>query len=393
MKILSVITRANPKMGGPIQGIRNWAFESDRIGLNMDVVTFEELEDVQNWGFDKNLTIIPLGKHQTRFYYNKNLYPFLIENIAKYDNVIIHGLWLYHSFCVMKAIKWLNKNRPELILPKVFCMPHGMLDPWFQKEKKRLLKSIRNSIYWHTVEKNVVNNVSGLLFTCEEELMLARTTFSGYNPNQEINIGYGISIPPENIASFGHVFEEIIPTIKGQRFILFLSRIDIKKGVDLLVESYIQLSSENPDFPHLVIAGPKDSKYAKEMISLASKNPKIHFPGMLTGEAKWGSLYGCDAFVLHSHQENFGIAVAEALACGKPVLISNKINIYREIEEGSAGIINEDTLEGINLTLNHWLNLSDEKKFEMGNAAYSVYKKHFTSESATLNLFRALNSK
>jgi glycosyltransferase involved in cell wall biosynthesis len=67
---------------------------------------------------------------------------------------------------------------------------------------------------------------------------------------------------------------------------------------------------------------------------------------MLEGEAKWGALYGCDAFVLPSHQENFGIAVVEALACNKPVLISNKVNIWREIAEDGAGVVEEDSVEG-----------------------------------------------
>jgi hypothetical protein len=68
---------------------------------------------------------------------------------------------------------------------------------------------------------------------------------------------------------------------------------------------------------------------------------------MLSGAAKWGALYGCEAFVLPSHQENFGIAVVEALACGKPVLISDQVNIWREIVEDGAGLVEGDAEEGV----------------------------------------------
>jgi glycosyltransferase involved in cell wall biosynthesis len=265
-----------------------------------------------------------------------------------------------------------------------------MLDPWFQKEKTRKLKAIRNNIYWHLFEKEVINYVDGILFTCEQELLLARTTFSGYNPKREINIGYGIEAPPENNVKISEAFTNSCPAIHGEPFLLFLSRIDFKKGVDLLIESYNHLSRENPDLPHLVIAGPKDSIFAKKMISMAESNPKIHFTGMLRGLEKWGALYGCDAFILPSHQENFGIAVAEALACGKPVLISNKVNIYREIEDGGAGIINEDNLEGTNASLKHWINLPAIDRQKMCTAANQVYLKHFNVENSAKKLVSTL---
>jgi len=380
-------------MGGPIQGIRNYHNTLVNLGWSRDIVTFEDSNDISNWDFPESLIIHSLGKAKTPIAYNNKLSSFLKTNLINYDVVIIHGLWLYHSYCTMNVFKWLKKNYPDLILPKLYCFPHGMLDPWFQNEKTRKFKSIRNSIYWHLIEKNVVNYVDGVLFTCEEERLLAKTTFSGYSPKKDVTVGYGIIQPPKHNSKMVDDFVDLCPIIKGERYILFLSRIHFKKGVDLLIESYIQLSIENSHLPHLVIAGPNDSSYAREMILLAKSNPKIHFPGMLRGNEKWGALYECDAFILPSHQENFGIAVAEALACRKPVLISNKVNIYREIEQGCAGFINDDTLEGTILIMNLWFNLSEEKKLKMGNDAYSVYKKHFTSESATLNLLKALDSK
>jgi hypothetical protein len=81
----------------------------------------------------------------------------------------------------------------------------------------------------------------------------------------------------------------------------------------------------------------------------------VHAVDMLSGAAKWGALYGCEAFVLPSHQENFGIAVVEALACGKPVLISDQVNIWREIVEDGAGLVEGDTEEGVEKLLRNFL--------------------------------------
>ncbi|MFZ4106586.1 glycosyltransferase, partial [Flavobacterium sp.] len=274
-----------------------------------------------------------------------------------------------------------------------FVYTHGMLDPWFQKDKSRRLKAIRNYFYWHLIEKKVINNADGLLFTCEEELFLAKTTFIGYNPKKEINIGYGIEAPPSYSEALKISFKERY-NLEKDPYLLFLSRIHPKKGLDLLLIAYYELLN-NIDFssklPNLVIAGPGiETEYGTKMLNYLEENPivkaKVQFVGHLSGDAKWGAIYGCDAFILPSHQENFGIAVAEALACSKPVLITNKINIYREIEKGGAGIINDNNLEGTILNLKKWLTLNNDDKEKMALNAYLVYKTNFNVNNAAKRL-------
>jgi glycosyltransferase involved in cell wall biosynthesis len=109
---------------------------------------------------------------------------------------------------------------------------------------------------------------------------------------------------------------------------------------------------------------------------------------MLQGDAKWGALYGCDAFVLPSHQENFGIAVVEALACDRPVLISNQVNIWREIESARGGLIADDTPEGCVKLLSQWLQMSAEQKSELHPR--DCYRKHFEVRGATETFANAL---
>jgi len=116
------------------------------------------------------------------------------------------------------------------------------------------------------------------------------------------------------------------------------------------VSAYLQfLKTEKlkTDFPDLVIAGPGwESNYGAEVKARIGENSRIHTTGLLEGDAKWGALHGCEAFVLPSHQENFGIAVVEALGCNKPVLISDKVNIWREIAADGAGLAEEDSIYG-----------------------------------------------
>jgi glycosyltransferase involved in cell wall biosynthesis len=110
----------------------------------------------------------------------------------------------------------------------------------------------------------------------------------------------------------------------------------------------------------------------------------------LSGDAKWGAVYGCEALVLSSHQENFGIAVVEALACGKPVLISSQINIWREIQEDKAGLVENDTLEGTTRLFERWNNLSSNRKAQMSYMAQISYQNRFHIKLAAQKLITAV---
>jgi glycosyltransferase involved in cell wall biosynthesis len=360
----------NPKYGGPSQGIRNSIPALQKLGVDNEVVCLDN--PLESFIAESPFVIYALGNSKGGWAYNKTLEYWLKEHLLDYDAIIVHGLWLYHSYVTLKVYNKLKRSRQ---VPKIYIMPHGMLDPWFQRDKGRRLKALRNEIYWRLIEKNVVNSADGILFTCEQELLLARETFEGYKPKSELNIGYGIQAPPE-------YSETMPPAIAGKHYWLFLSRIHPKKGVDILIKAYQELSKLYSDLPDLVIAGPTESDYAQEMIILAAGDSKIHFVGLLQGNAKWGAFYGAELFVLPSHQENFGIAVVEALACGLPVLISDQVNIWREIEKGEAGIVSTDSYEGVLNQLTTWAAISKESKRFYKEHAVRVYDKSFRVESA-----------
>ncbi len=388
----------DPSSGGPCQGIRNLVPALQSLGVEDEVVCLDDpIRTVDPFPIHR------IGRGAGPWAFSAALRPWLDRNLERFDAVIVHALWLYHSSAVTRAIADYRKHHART--PKLFVMPHGMLDPWFQNDPSRRLKAYRNYLYWKLLENRVINQADGILFTCQRELELAREPFRPYRPRREFNVGYGVAKPPEFSVSMREQFQQKCPQLKGRSFLLYLSRIHPKKGVDHLLRSYAQLAKNHSEkLPPLVVAGPLDSAFSRQMQALASDlgltdqsgsgetaRPTVYFPGMLQGDAKWGAFYGCEAMVLPSHQENFGIAVVEALACGKPVLISNQINIHQEIAADGAAIVDEDTEEGTMRLLRGWTGLSGPQRAEMAAAAKSCYTNHFLPEAAAKRLIAAIN--
>ena len=396
MKILRIIASMDPKSGGPCQGIRNTASALSRLGVQNEVVCVDA-PDSDYLGNDI-FPIYALGPATNPWGYAPKLLPWLIENISQFDAVIVHGLWLYPSYAAKKAMRELAELENSKAIPW-YIMPHGMLDPYFQNAPDRKIKALRNSLYWKVIENKVVQSASALLFTCQEELLLARQPFTPYKPQKEINVGYGIQPPPAYTGEMTKAFLEKCKLESDEKYLLFLSRIHPKKGVDNLILAYKELLENSVNslnhMPNLVIAGPgMETAFGKEMLSIVEEseilNKRVFFPGMLKGKAKWGAFYGCDAFILPSHQENFGIAVAEALACKKSVLISNKINIWREIKESGGGIVHDDNLKGTRELLSDWIKLTKAEKDDFADKAFLTFQAHFRIEKNIETLVKAL---
>lgn len=404
MRLLHIIASMDPASGGPCQGIRNSNPEMIRLGVYREVVCLDDPK-AEFIGID-DFPVHALGPGAGPWHYTPKLKAWLLDNVHRFDVVVINGLWLYSSYAgwsVIRTLKRLKANNPniKINIPSMFIMPHGMLDPYFQRAPDRKLKAIRNWFYWKLVEARVVNDADGLLFTCEVEMELAGQAFSPYRPKKKINVGYGIIKPPRATAAMLNALAEKCPELKGQNFILFISRIHEKKGVDLLIAAYStvleQAEMQGREIPKLVIAGPGlNTAYGKKMLFQASATTALRkailFPGMLTGNAKWGALHNCEAFILPSHQENFGIAVVEALACAKPVLISNQVNIWMEILNGGGGLVGDDSLTGTTQILQQWIATPAGEKEKMGQNARNVFRNNFDVAHASATFYKAISN-
>jgi glycosyltransferase involved in cell wall biosynthesis len=251
-----------------------------------------------------------------------------------------------------------------------------MLDPWFKKHYP--LKHFKKWMYWPWAEYRVLRDAQAVLFTCEEERVLARQSFWLYRCN-EVVVNYGTARPGGDLQTEVDQFFECHPELRGKKLALFMGRLHPKKGCDLLIEAFARVLAEHSEW-HLVIAGPDQVGWQKKLqqqaqgLGIASR---ITWTGMIGGAMKWGALRAAEVFVLPSHQENFGIVVAEALAAGTPTLISNKVNIWREVQADGAGLVADDTLAGACAFFRSYIDLHQDQRLTMHRSARQCFEQRF----------------
>lgn len=381
MKILHILPTVDPKSGGPAQGVRQHAVRTDSWGLHIEVLTLDSPD--APFLNDYPLPVHALGPAHSGYRYSPLFRDWLRAHARDYDAVIVNGLWQYHSFGTWRALR--GSGVPYF----VFC--HGMLDPWFKKTYP--LKHLKKWLYWPWAEYRVLRDARAVFFTCEEERLLARQSFWLYRVN-EVVVNYGASEPPPDGERLRSVFLDAHPALRDKRVLLFLGRIQEKKGCDLLIEAFARVASARSDSDlHLVMAGPDQTGWVAELQQQAAKRgvaDRITWPGTLQGDMKWGAFFAAEAFVLPSHQENFGIAVAEALGCGLPVLISDKVNIWREIEGDGAGFVAPDTVAGTENLLRRWLAQDAPARERMAGQAQRTFTQRFTADAMAHSLFEHL---
>lgn len=381
MKILHVISSMDPRGGGPSEGIRQLHKALPSYGAESEVVCCDQPD--ADWVHNSGMKVHALGKGKSSYCYSDSLSLWLKQNVQNYDRVIINGLWQYHGLAAMSAC--IKRGVPYHVYT------HGMLDPWFKKTYP--LKHLKKWLYWPWAEYRVLKNARSVIFTCEEERRLARESFWLYKANEAVT-SYGAAQPPAYSTELLTKFNKLFPALVDKPFLLFLSRIHEKKGCDLLIKAFAKIASNTPDL-QLAIAGPDQVGLKRELQALAeslSISHRIHWLGMLTGDAKWGAFHASDVFVLPSHQENFGIVVAEALGCGKPVLISNKVNIWREIEADNAGIVANDDLPGTEGLITSWIAMDKKQRKKMSLNAINCFNKRFTVDAMASSLLNILKN-
>jgi glycosyltransferase involved in cell wall biosynthesis len=261
-----------------------------------------------------------------------------------------------------------------------------MLDPWFRQAYP--LKHLKKSIYWSLIERRVLRDAGAVLFTATEEARLATHTFTPCEINPAV-VGYGVALADAARQVSSDVFFQAWPETQGRRLVLFLGRLHPKKGGDLLIEAFAKVLESQP-LLQLVMAGPDDGSGTRASLQAQAARlgiaERVTFTGMLSGDLKWSALQAAEVFALPSHQENFGIAVVEALAMGVPVLISDKVNIWREIVADEAGMAEADTPDGTTKLLRRWLALDTEARLQMKFQAAGCYQRHFHMSAAAQRL-------
>lgn len=312
--------------------------------------------------------------------YSTKIVPWLRAHRCDYDGVVLHGLWEYLSLAVLRAIAG---HVPYVVYP------HGMLDPYFKRASR--LKHMKKWLYWLAVQYWVLRRALRVVFTTAAERDLAGESFWLHRWNAVV-IGLGADAPPQDLAACRETFYGLLPELRDRRFLLYLGRLDPKKGCDLLIQAFAAVSHEAPDL-QLVMAGPDSAGWQGELQRLAVSEgiaARVLWPGMLKGEAKWGAFAASEAFLLPSHQENFGIAIVEALSCGTPALLTRPINIAEELAGDGSVLLADDTLDGIQQLLTRWLQMPAAERESMALRARNSVATRYDmrrNTSALVDLF------
>ncbi len=379
MRLLHTITSTDLSGGGPIEGLLRLGSALNSLGHDSEILCFDSPDS--SW-----LSQIPFKTHALGpaqlgpYHYSPKWIPWLREYGSGFDCVVVHGLWQFTSFGTWVALR--QQSLPYVIYT------HGMLDPWFKRAYP--LKHLKKMLYW-PAEYQVLRGAARVLFTCEQERILSRQSFWPYHCREAV-VGFGTTAPPGDPEHQSQIFQQQFPHLNGQRLLLFLGRIHPKKGCDLLIEAFARTGAAAEGL-HLVMAGPDQVGWVPQLQWQAQTlgiADRITWTGMLTGDLKWGAVHSAEAFLLPSHQENFGLAVAECLACGVPVLISDQVHIWREIQAEGAGTVAPDTLEGTQTLLRSWMELDLEQRQTMAQRGIHCFQTRFEVDQAAQNLIEAI---
>ena len=347
MDVLHIVPSYHPafKHGGPIESTHKMNIAIIQKGINVDVIT--TTSGLGN-SIQTNTWINNEGVRTKYFpYYISENYTFSAELLLeclkiakKYDLVHITGVW---NFPILAgSIAASLSKKPFLISPR------GSLYEEAIKHRSEGLKKF----YFHLLAKHYLKKANALHFTTENEMSNLSNILSLNSKQKLLTIPNGLDFSEfENLPSKGY-FKQQHPTLSENKYILFMGRINKQKGLDILVEAFRKLTQDHKDL-YLVIAGP-DNNYKAELESYLHNHNLLSrtiFPGMLTGKNKLAAYNDADMFALPSHFESFGMSIVEAMACGKPVVVSNKVGIYKDIEEYNAGVVTslnpEDVYKGM----------------------------------------------
>jgi glycosyltransferase involved in cell wall biosynthesis len=358
-----------PEAGGPPEAVRMLVKAYVAIGSEVEVVCLNKPD--APYLRDLDCPVHALGqKYLNRYAFSPRLWRWLRANAQRFDGIVMNGIWSFPGLCLYLATRRNGKRYGIFI--------HGALDPWFNRQYP--LKHLKKVLYW-PFQYAVLHNAQAVFFTTETEQKLARTSFWPNTWNSVV-VPYGICDPnssSEQASLQTEAFYRKFPELRSRRFLLFLARIHEKKGCDLLIEAFARLAGTVPH-TDLVIAGPDQVGLRARLEERARQlgiAARIHWAGMIGGDVKWGALRSCDAFVLPSHQENFGISVVEALAVGRPVLISDQVNIWPQIVEDGVGLVEEDSLEGTLALLRRWFELTEIERNKMAADARGSFLARF----------------
>ena len=372
MRVLQIVPSVSLVYGGPSQMVLGLSKALAQAGIEITLITTNSNGDtdqppldvpiatpVQQDGY--KIIYFPCSPFR-RYKFSFGLLRWLATNANQYDLAHIHALFSPVSTAAATIARL--KKLPYILRPL------GTLDPADLRKKKQL-----KQVYGFCLERPNLAGAAGVHFTSPEE---AKVSARYGTKTKDLVIPLGVDLP-HNLPRKGITLQKLKIT-KDCPLILFMSRIDPKKGLDLLLPALEKLQIEGLNF-HFVLAGanPQDLDYEnkiKQIIQTSKLDQRTTITGFVQGELKLELLQDADIFVLPSYYENFGIAVAEAMATGTPVVISDRVHIWQDIESANAGWVTPCEVEKITETLKIALQAEVDRKQRGENARQLTQAKY-----------------
>ena len=343
LRVLQIVPSISLVYGGPSQMVRGFSAALAEAGAEVTIATTDSNGDV-----DEQPLNVPLNQPVPeegytvwyfrcspfrRYKFSLGLLRWLWQNAHTFDIAHIHALFSPVSSTAAAIARW--QGLPYLLRPL------GTLDP-ADLQKKRQLKQI----YATLLERPNLAGAAAIHFTSEQEAAVSHR-FGTQTPG--IVLPLGVTPLPLPAAKVDVRDRYAIP--RDRPIVLFMSRLDPKKGLDLLIPALEKLQAKGIDF-HLMLCGanPQDRAYEQAIHQRIAASPlgdRTTVTGFVSGDLKTALLAAADLFVLPSYYENFGIAVAEAMLAGVPVVISDQVHIWQDIQHSESGWICACTEESL----------------------------------------------
>lgn len=260
------------------------------------------------------------------FKFSPQLLFALISEAKKTDLVHINSIWDFNMLAGCFVSKLFKK-------PYIVSSRGSLHQNAFNLSNKFI-----KTFYYHIFLKPLIKNAGAIHFTTSEEMNNVASFVEP--PSKKIVIPSGIDLNEfQNLPDKGEFKKKY--NLVDKRYILFLGRIHKQKGISFLLEAFKQVQNIMSDV-YLVIAGFDQKGHIKEIQKWINENGlsnKVIFTGLLTGKEKLSAYVDADVFVLSSYFESFGMTILEAMGCGVPVIISDKVGIKDDVLKYDAGIV------------------------------------------------------
>lgn len=326
MRILHLIATLSRESGGPAQACVEMAAAVARRGHEVSIYT-------TNWK-DGGTEDVPTDRVVVRDGFSVRYFPVhaprfwkpsmamaraLGRDMPGFDVVHLHSIYLFHD---LAGGHYARRHGVPYIV-----RPHGMLDPYIRAHHRA-----RKWLMEVTFQNRVLRHATAIHYTSDVEREIS-TPFAMGAPAKVVPLG--VDLTGFDALPSPEIFHQRFPETRGKTIVLYLSRLHFKKGLDLLIPAFAELAAKDPSL-HLVLAGPDDGMVAKcrEWAARDGVSGRVTFTGMLRGEDKLSAFAAARLFTLPSYSENFGIAPVEAMAAGLPIVISDQVNIWRELQRG-----------------------------------------------------------